>query len=90
MQRHRKKRQSSSCESDVNSNEDPDKVTPTRFACPAEPPPAERLRNADRLSRRRRIQKIRDEIKRGVYETEEKLAIAIDRLLDVAGCRRNK
>lgn len=90
MHRHRKTKQSSRRESDGILNEEPDKDSTLRFGCRAESPRNGGAKRADKLARRRKIQKIRDEIKRGAYETEEKLAIAIDRLIDDAARRRNR
>ena len=90
MHRHRKTKRSSRRESDGISKEEPDKDAASRFGCRGESLPNERARRADKLARRRKIQKIRHEIQRGVYETEEKLAIAIDRLIDDTVRRRNR
>jgi len=40
--------------------------------------------------RRKKIQRIKNEIQRGIYETDEKLAIAIDRLVEDVLRRRNR
>jgi len=60
--------------------EDPDKDTRSRFA--------NRMRENDadaritRALRRQRIRKIKEDIRNGVYESDEKLTIAIDRLIE--------
>ena len=90
MHRHRKTTRSSRPESDQDSSEDPDKDTGSRSERSAESLRNERLKMAGKTQRRRKIQRIRDEIKRGVYETEEKLAIAIDRLIGDVNRRRKR
>jgi len=60
--------------------EDPDKDTRSRFANSSRGGDAE-TRTIQTL-RQERIQKIKEDIRNGVYESDEKLTIAIDRLIE--------
>jgi len=83
MKRHKNTNRSPRRESDSDSDENPDKDTLSRFSNqPLGSIREKALKRADRGDRRRKIQRIREEIRRGEYETKEKLAIAIDRLIE--------
>ena len=60
--------------------EDPDKDTRSRFANSSRGGDSE-TRIIQTL-RQERIQKIKEDIRNGVYESDEKLTIAIDRLIE--------
>jgi len=88
---HRKKgaRRSARRESGPSREEEPDKDTHLRFA--GRRIMLLRANSADRpdsISRSERIRRIKDQIRKGEYETEEKLKIAIDRLIADALKRR--
>gem|GEM_PF-4215857 len=90
MRRHRKTSSDSSREPNSESDETPDKDLNSRYAnrfgCSRNIVP----RRTRRALRRKKIQRIKNEIQRGIYETDEKLAIAIDRLVEDVLRRRNR
>jgi len=89
MKRHRKTSRGNKREPRSESDEGPDKDLSSRYANRFSSLRNMAPRRTRRALRRRKIQRIKDEIQRGVYETEEKLAIAIDRLVEDVR-RRNR
>jgi len=88
MQRPRNKREPARRDSAPGPDEEPHKDMTSRFL--------DRSRSSQPLaddqfirSRRELILRIKDQIRKGEYETEEKLSIAIDRLIDDVLRRRN-
>jgi anti-sigma28 factor (negative regulator of flagellin synthesis) len=78
----RKKRRSPAEGRGADSQEDPDRDMRSRSVNRLGAKGAKPGKRTSNVLRSQKIQRIKDEIRRDVYETDEKLNIAIDRLIE--------
>ena len=90
MHRTKDGRRSASHEAGPSSDDEPDKDSHLRFAGRRIMLLRANFADRPRTSRSERIRRIKDQIRKGEYESEEKLNIAIDRLIEDVLRRRQQ